>query len=385
MDRIDCVGHPSAIARIELEIACVEALQANPQDVGVVGGRHAPVLPGHPDHAGLADAQRGRELDPVQEVPVPAAIEQLDGQRGVVREPLVGVAVIADIGGVQQPQGPAEEVRAALALAELLQRRAGRGHPVALPLDAAVMLQLEHRRRLPPDIREEAGAADRPRAGVAREVSVDEDAVVAVGDALLHDVAVQRLPLLQVGERVHVVVADDQWRHLEVLQVQVHVLLARLVAVLLAAARVGVSLAPVADAADIDVAQPRLAVVARGERPQEVLQLLQKDRIVERRLPGPVRPDRLAVAVVAPLGSGLHHPFRRGELLLDAVRARLLAGDAKRDPEPVTDPLVDQAVDDRPVEAPLLRLQIRPGQPDVEVVHTRELQQVCPPRGSRTC
>jgi len=49
------------------------------------------------------------------------------------------------------PRGPAEEVLAALALAELLQRRAGRGRPVALPLDAGVMRQLQHGRRLPPD------------------------------------------------------------------------------------------------------------------------------------------------------------------------------------------------------------------------------------------
>src|SRR6185436_9857019 len=118
--------------------------------------------------------------------------------------------------------------------------------------------------------------------------------------------------------------------------------------------------APIANAADIHVAHPRLPIVPRRKRREKPLQLFEENRIVEPRLPRAVGTDGLAVAIMSPLGARLLDPARRRILLLDAIRAGLLATDPEGDAQSMRSPLFDDAIDHRPIELALAGFEIRP-------------------------
>ena len=161
----------------------------------MIGRRHATVLP---DEFHLAFGPRPqvlRQADALQEIPVAAAIEQLAGQLGIVRQPLVGIAVVADVGGMQQLERAAEVVRPRLPFPVLGHEGIGAAVPVPQLLHAAVVLQFEDRRGLAECVGEELGASHGEPVACARQVAIDQDAVVAITDAVLQDVLVQGLPL----------------------------------------------------------------------------------------------------------------------------------------------------------------------------------------------
>ena len=113
-----------------------------------------------------------------------------------------------------------------------------------------------------------------------------------------------------VGQGIDEIIRHHERRPFEVFEVQVHVLLAGRQAALLAAARPAMAFAPVADAADVHIPHPRLAIVARGEGPEKAVELRQEDGIVIDRFPRSVRTGRLAHPVVTALGPRLHDPAR---------------------------------------------------------------------------
>ena len=110
----------------------------------------------------------------------------------------------------------------------------------------------------------------------------------------------------------------------------------------------GVPLAPDAQRSDVDEGHLGIAVVAGGHRGQEVIELLQEDRIVEVRLPErPARLDALAGPEVVALGPGLADPPGRGP-----TRPGFAAGDAEGHLLALGDPALGGRIEDRPVEPP---------------------------------
>ena len=161
-------------------------------------------------------------------------------------------------------------------------------------------------------------------------------------DAVGENVLVQLHALGGLVQGLDIVVRDDELGALEMLQVKINVLFPHGEGQVLAAAGPAMPLTPVADAANVEISHPRLAIVARGEGGQESVELGKKDGVIEHRFPRSFRPGGLPHLVIASLRAGFHHPARGGELLLNPVRAGFLATDAERDPQPVPGPLLDQ-------------------------------------------
>ena len=238
------------------------------------------------------------------------------------------------------------------------------------------MLQFKHRGAIGISVRKELRTAHGEGLALASQITVDQNTVVAVADAVVKDVAMQSPPFFRIPERIDIIVADHEPRLLEMLEIQIHVRLAQGKSAFLAAARRGVALAPVADAADVHVTHPRFAVVARGKHGQEPVELLQKDRIAIVGFPRSGGADGFALVIEAALRSRVHDPARRGELLLDAVRTRFAATDAKRDAQAVRGPFPNQVVNNRPIILALARFEVSPRQAEIEMVHARKVQQV---------
>ena len=224
-------------------------------------------------------------------------------------------------------------------------------------LRAAVVLVLQDHRQLRPECLGEASVIPLPRR------RLHHDAVVAERHALRERIVGERKPI---SCRVvpDDVVADAEKRARKVLGVQVDVPADELVGPVLGhpTAHVRMPLAPEPKAADVDEGDVGIAVVAGCHRRQEPAELFKKDRVAEVGIPawalvhGPV-----AELVKRPIRSGVFHPLGRrpGKPVLGA-------GDAKRHLLPLGDPPLRRRVEERPVEPPLLGLNHRPRDPQVD-------------------
>ena len=227
--------------------------------------------------------------------------------------------------------------------------------PAAPGLRAAVVLRFQDHRHAGPEGLGPGGMEVGPLAGL------DEDAVVAERQAVLcrvpHHLACPR------GVVAAQVVVGRQQRLVEVLLVQVDVPLDGLGLDGPPGARSRVPLAPDAQRADVDEGDLGVAVIPGSHRRQEVVELVEEDRIVEVRLPErPVRLDAFAGTEVVALGAGVGDPLGRGP-----AGPRFACRDAEGHLLALGDPPLGRRVEDRPAELPLLRLDVRPG--DAEVDH----------------
>ena len=168
-----------------------------------------------------------------------------------------------------------------------------------------------------------------------------------------------RLAEVEVVEVVRPVVLRGQERVGEVPAVQVNVSLQRLEAVFL---RTRMALAPDTDRAHVHEGDVRVSVVPRTSSREEVVQLLQEDRVVVVGLPGD--------AVVPPIAlrAQVLHPLRRGVLL-----ATLEAREPERDLLSGAEVPLGRRVHDLPMELALPGLEVRPGEPQVRHRQTGEL------------
>ena len=222
------------------------------------------------------------------------------------------------------------------------------------------MVVLEHDRKRPP---EELGLVHVvPRLRRLR----DHYRVVAPAHALRACVGEERRVGVRAGREAHVV-AYDELRAREVLEVQVDVALHVLVHLLLrdAARAVRVALAPEPVRADVHERDLAPSVVPGAERLEEVLELLEEHGVHEvwvDRVAVGVRPAALAPPelVAHPLRARVEHPLGR-RVLHPVLRRR----DAERDLRAALDPTLRRSVDGVPVELALLRLEVRPGKPQV--------------------
>ena len=144
------------------------------------------------------------------------------------------------------------------------------------------------------------------------------------------------------------IVADAQQRLPEMLHVKVNMLLHHFkrLGFRHLAAHERVAFPPEPIAADVNEGHIGVAVITRGQRGQEAVELLEEDRVAEIRVPGPTL---LAAALAKFIRAGFRprHPV-------------LGAGHAQRDPLALGHPALRRAVQQRPVELALLGLQIRP-------------------------
>ncbi len=130
-----------------------------------------------------------------------------------------------------------------------------------------------------------------------------------------------------------------------------------------------VAFPPDAEAADIDERNMGRTVIPRRRRDQEIVELGEKDRVVEIGLPAAaVGRDALARCEAVSLGACLLNPSRCGVL-----ESRFARREAESDLLALGDPTLRRSVDHGPVKAALLRLNETPGEPQIDHRDAREV------------
>ena len=207
------------------------------------------------------------------------------------------------------------------------------------------------------------GRPERPghrRALVGERRLLDQDAVITQRKAELERAGDPGVAAPVVGE---VVDRDDQCP-LEVLPGELDMAPGRLGGVVALRAPERLALAPDPEGAHVHEGHVRVSVVAGRGGGQKAVDLAEEDGVVEVGLPGEARRighDALAGLEAVALRPRRLHPERRADAGIAFGR-----GEPQGDLLSSRDPPLRGRVHDRPVEAALLRLDVRPGEAEVD-------------------
>jgi hypothetical protein len=163
------------------------------------------------------------------------------------------------------------------------------------------------------------------------------------------------------GFRARKVVVDRKKSVLEVFEVQVDVFEDGGAWIQRERRGKAMTLAPDPHRPDVDECDVGVAVIAAAGGGYEAFKLLEKDWIVEVRLPYAALRHQPAVLRERPLGAGLPDPFWCRVHL-----SGLAGGETQGNVLALGDPPLRGCIHNRPVELPLLGFEVRPRQPEID-------------------